>query len=108
MKHDELRRLAIRLARRPFETGGINHERCSSCNEFGEVNPHDPIYALEHKPNCPIAALEAEEAAGASVITLTGEGWTKVDMQWDGVQRECWVQLGSIEVKPAGKFEGEY
>jgi len=55
-----------------------------------------------------VAELEAEEAANVPVITLTGEGWTKVNMQWDGVQRPCWIQLGSIEAKTAGEFEGEY
>lgn len=92
MEYDELRRLAIRLAKRlPGECPG-NFE----CDECGTVVNG---MLMDHTPDCPIAALEAEEAASVPVITLTGEGWTKVNMRWDGVQRPCWVQLGSIEVK---------
>ena len=72
-ERDELRRLAIRLARGYFETGGINHERCNNCREHGEVNASDSLYAMKHTPGCPIAKLEAEEAATTTAGNFEGE-----------------------------------
>jgi hypothetical protein len=53
MKPDELRRLAIRLAKhRDMDGTGL----CGECGEY------DLLDDVKHEPNCPIAELEAEEA----------------------------------------------
>ena len=54
MTRDELRRLAIRLAR---HTDAEGSGFCGECEAPALFD--DP----EHAPDCPIAALEAEEAA---------------------------------------------
>lgn len=69
MTRDELRRLAIRLAEHIDRDGDVY---CGECHES------DPPYGKSHTPNCPIAALEAEEAALKSPEVgdryTTGEG----------------------------------
>lgn len=56
MKYPELRRLAIRLAKHTNEHGD------SYCGECRKTDYHDG--SLRHTHDCPIAELEAEEAAG--------------------------------------------
>ena len=56
MTRDELRRLAIRLARRVSSVDGYIVS-CSQCAQMSESN------SMTHTPDCPIAELEAEEAA---------------------------------------------
>ena len=57
MKHKGLRRLAIQLAITKLPKG-------SSCWHCGRHRWTKGV--IEHTPNCPIAELEAEEAADAT------------------------------------------
>lgn len=58
MKHDELRRLAIRLAFHLKVDDGKNYIVCRACDERWRMDE-----VAGHAPNCPIAELEVEEAA---------------------------------------------
>ena len=65
MNRAELRRLAIRLARHTSEEGGICYVRCRDCEEWTEELRADT--AVKHTKDCPIAELEAEEAASVKL-----------------------------------------
>ena len=57
MTRDEMRRLAIRLAMTAQGSFGEYPVACRACMHDG------PSAALRHRAHCPIAELEAEEAA---------------------------------------------
>ncbi len=67
MTRDELRRLAISLARRPASVGGYV-VTCSRCAQMSETS------AMHHTKDCPIAELEAEEAAATKKTAGKFEG----------------------------------
>lgn len=60
MKYNELRRLAIRLAIWE-EVRGTRMRHCRACDSAAFVC--EGLGELKHKSDCPIAELEAEEAA---------------------------------------------
>lgn len=137
MTRDELRRLAIRLARRKDRDGDTY---CGECF-------NDPIDDAKHDKDCPIAELEAEETRsklrpiepkrnpencepGYIRTTKTSDGFQalmrrRVDEMCEAISGMdgnvgnyiesvssdgVWTVSMSVhrEEKPAGKFEGEY
>ena len=64
MKYNELRRLAIRLARYEEVRDGDRHLHCLACESVVNLSYHRRV---EHPADCPIAELEAEEARAKEI-----------------------------------------
>ena len=103
MTHAELRRLAIRLARH------IDRDDDYYC---GECKEPAPPHGKGHTPTCPIAELEAEEAApeksdAQQRFEFVAKGIELGIFDERDMRSEYSAQLAA-KVKPATKFEGEY
>lgn len=138
MEVGELRRLAIRLAReRVVRMAGSDGVRCNECSSVTWCDGlYSNVIAMTHDPDCPIAELEAEEAASvklsvggvefetvpcpawkAQFIRESGDDWiAELTGNWkpitfdmkSGGSMTGWVRTMPTPEKPATKFEGEY
>ena len=135
MEVGELRRLAIRLAthqRTNTREGSMSSGCCVCFCDSDTWVRSSPLPPTNHTKDCPIAELEAEEAAsvklsigdididgiadGTRVTIASGDGWSaELKGEWetvsfdlkDGTKMAGYIRMVTPE-KPATKFEGEY
>ncbi len=105
MKYDELRRLALRLATHlSYHQSSPEENYCMEC-EVSSLRDRP-----RHTPGCPIAKLEAEEAApkksdAQQRFEFVAKGIELGIFDERDMMSEYKAQLA---VKTAGEFEGEY